>query len=257
MGGTVSERALQLQHHLAGAVTLEPFVGDRRAGDIAVQVLRLRAALEHAEHELLVLAATLAEEDLEVLHGGRIHALEPERHVARADPSDQLLSLAMLVGQEVAKPAGSGKLCHAAPVCPGMPRQSNALRSRRADLAPRRWPSRRAIIEYRYSKGNPKRFTALTAELVSSKVDIIVATSTPAIEAARRATTTIPIVMLSVGDPVSAEFIASLARPGGNITGVTGVVEELSGKLLEVLVDAVPKVTQVGVLWNPVTERLT
>src|SRR5262249_10089017 len=144
MGGTVSERALQLQHHLAGAVTLEPFVGDRRAGDIAVQVLRLRAALEHAEHELLVLAATLAEEDLEVLHGGRIHALQPERHVARADPSDQLLSLAMLVGQEVAKPAGSGKFCHAAPVCPGMLRQSNALRSRRADLAPRRWPSRRA-----------------------------------------------------------------------------------------------------------------
>jgi putative ABC transport system substrate-binding protein len=106
------------------------------------------------------------------------------------------------------------------------------------------------IIEYRYAKGNSKLFPELTAELVSSKVDLIVATSTPAIRAARHATTTIPIVMGSVGDPVSAEFIDSLARPGGNITGVTGVIPALSGKLLEVLVDAVPGANQVGVLWD-------
>ena len=112
------------------------------------------------------------------------------------------------------------------------------------------------IIEYKYTEGNSKRFPELIAELVSSKVDLIVATSTPAINAAKHATTTIPIVMLSVGDPVSAEFINSLARPGGNITGVTGVVGELSGKLLQVLVDAVPRATRVGVLWDPRTERL-
>jgi putative ABC transport system substrate-binding protein len=112
------------------------------------------------------------------------------------------------------------------------------------------------IIEYRYTEGNPKRFHELIAELVSSKVDLIVATSTPAINAAKQATTTIPIVMLSVGDPVSAEFINSLARPGGNITGVTGVVGELSGKLLQVLVDAVPRATRVGVLYDPRPERL-
>ena len=112
------------------------------------------------------------------------------------------------------------------------------------------------IIEYKYTEGNSKRFPELIAERVSSKVDLIVATSTPAINAAKQATTTIPIVMLSVGDPVSAEFINSLARPGGNNTGVTGVVEELSGKLLQVLVDAVPRATRVGVLWDPRTERL-
>jgi putative tryptophan/tyrosine transport system substrate-binding protein len=113
------------------------------------------------------------------------------------------------------------------------------------------------IIEYRYAKGNSKRFPQLTAELVSSKVDLILATTRPAIEAARRATTTIPIVMLSVDDPVDEGIIDSLARPGRNITGVTGVVPALSGKLLQVLVDAVPKVTRVGVLWYPGTTRLS
>jgi putative ABC transport system substrate-binding protein len=107
------------------------------------------------------------------------------------------------------------------------------------------------IVEYRYSEGNPERFPELATELVSSKIDLIVAPSTPAIRAARRATTTIPIVMLSAGDPVITDFIDSLARPGGNITGVTGNVPALSGKLLGVLIDAVPKITRVGVLWYP------
>ena len=111
------------------------------------------------------------------------------------------------------------------------------------------------IIDYRYAKGNSERFPELTAELVSSKVDLIVAASTPAIQAARRATTTIPIVIYSVGDPVRAEFIDSLPRPGGNITGVTLGVGALSGKLLQLLVDAVPGVTRVGVLMHSVNNR--
>jgi ABC-type uncharacterized transport system substrate-binding protein len=111
------------------------------------------------------------------------------------------------------------------------------------------------IIEYRYAKGDSKRFPELTAELISSKVDLIVAASTPAIRAAKQATTTIPIVIYSVGDPVSAEFIDSLPRPGGNITGVTGNVAALSGKLLQVLVDAVPRASRLGVLWSPVPGR--
>jgi putative tryptophan/tyrosine transport system substrate-binding protein len=111
------------------------------------------------------------------------------------------------------------------------------------------------IIEYRYSEGNRKRFPELTAELVSSKVDLIVAASTPAIRAATQATSTIPIVMLSIEDPVSAGYIDSLPRPGGNITGVTGVVPALSGKLLQVLVDAVPGASRLGVLWFPVIGR--
>jgi putative ABC transport system substrate-binding protein len=113
------------------------------------------------------------------------------------------------------------------------------------------------IIEYRYSKGNPERFPELATELVSSKVDLIIAPSTPAIQAARQATTTIPIVMLSIGDPVRTKFVDSLVRPGGNITGVTGVVPALSGKLLEVLIDAVPGITRVAALRDPVRERLS
>jgi putative ABC transport system substrate-binding protein len=113
------------------------------------------------------------------------------------------------------------------------------------------------IIEYRYSNGNFKRFPEFAADLVSSKVDLIVAPSTPAIRAARRATATIPIVMLAFGDPVSAEFIDSLARPGGNVTGMTRVFPEFSGKLLQLLVDAIPGLTRVGVLWNPRSDRLS
>jgi ABC-type uncharacterized transport system substrate-binding protein len=112
------------------------------------------------------------------------------------------------------------------------------------------------IVEYRYSGGKSERFPELTADLISSKVDLIVAPSSPAIQAARQATTTIPIVMLSVGDPVISGLIGSLARPGGNITGVTGNVPALSGKLLEVLIDAVPKVTRVGVYWYPAAAKV-
>jgi len=111
------------------------------------------------------------------------------------------------------------------------------------------------VIEYRYAKGDSKRLPELAAEVVSSNVDLIVATSTPTIKAATRATTTIPIVIHSVGDPVSADFIRALARPGGNITGVTGVVPALSGKLLQVLVDAVPGASRLGVLWRGALNR--
>jgi putative ABC transport system substrate-binding protein len=112
------------------------------------------------------------------------------------------------------------------------------------------------IVEYRYANGNPKRFPELAADLVSSKVDLIVAPTTPAILAARQATNKIPIVILSLGDPVGG-FVESLARPGGNITGVTGVVPELSGKLLELLIDAIPKVTRVGVLRHPAADKVS
>jgi ABC-type uncharacterized transport system substrate-binding protein len=93
------------------------------------------------------------------------------------------------------------------------------------------------IVEYRYAKWNSKRLPELTAELVSSKVDLIVATSTPAIEAAKQATTTISIVILSIGDLVDEGIVDSLARPVGNITGATENIPALSGKLLELLID--------------------
>jgi putative tryptophan/tyrosine transport system substrate-binding protein len=108
-------------------------------------------------------------------------------------------------------------------------------------------------IEYRYTEGNRDRFDEIAAELVRLKVDIIVvAGGGGAIMAARNATKTIPIVMSGGGiDPVRAGLVESLARPGGNITGVTNLVLELGGKRLELLKEAVPKVARVAVLYDP------
>ena len=114
-------------------------------------------------------------------------------------------------------------------------------------------------VEYRWAEGNAGRLPALAAELVRLPVDVMVVADTSAIRAAQQATTTIPIVILSVGDPVTGGFATSLARPGGNITGMGGLVAELSGKLFELLTEAVPGVTRVAVLVdprNPTTESM-
>ena len=111
---------------------------------------------------------------------------------------------------------------------------------------------RNMTIEFRSSDGKYERLPDLAAELVRLKVDVIVAPATQNPLAAKQATRTIPIVMASSGDPVQSGLVASLARPGGNITGLTGVVgPELVGKQLELLKEAVPKVSRVAVLWNP------
>jgi putative ABC transport system substrate-binding protein len=112
------------------------------------------------------------------------------------------------------------------------------------------------LIEYRYAEGKIDRLPRLAAELVSSKVDLIVAPRTPAIHAARQATSRIPIVILSVGDPITAEFVTSLAQPGTNITGVSSLRPELSGKLLQLLTEAISGVARIGVLWSPKTSRV-
>jgi putative ABC transport system substrate-binding protein len=106
-------------------------------------------------------------------------------------------------------------------------------------------------LEPRYAEGKVERFAGLVAELVRFKVDVIVVGSTPGIIAAKNATDAIPIVMVTSGDPVASRLVASLARPGGNITGLTALGQELSGKRLEVLKEAVPKVSRVAVLSNP------
>jgi putative tryptophan/tyrosine transport system substrate-binding protein len=110
-------------------------------------------------------------------------------------------------------------------------------------------------IEYRYAEGKIDRFSKLAAELVRLKVDIIVvAGGTIYVQAAKNATKTIPIVMLGAGaDPVEAGLVESLARPGGNITGLTQLTRELGEKRLELLKEAVPKVARVAVLYNPAT----
>ena len=106
-------------------------------------------------------------------------------------------------------------------------------------------------IEYRFANGRPERLSALAAELVRLKVDVIVTTAPPAPEAAKRATRTIPIVLAVAGDPVGTGLVASIARPGGNITGLANLGLEVVGKQLELLKEAVPKVSSVAVLSNP------
>lgn len=106
------------------------------------------------------------------------------------------------------------------------------------------------VIELRFSKGDAGQFPELAAELVRLKVDCIVTLGLPAIRSAKQATSTIPIVMNVADDPVQMGLIASLARPGGNITGFTNIGSELTGKRLELLKEAVPKVNRVGLLWS-------
>ena len=106
-------------------------------------------------------------------------------------------------------------------------------------------------IEYRYAAGKQERFPDLLAELVRLKVDIIVAAGgTTMIQAAMNATKTIPIVMTGAADPVKAGFVESLARPGGNVTGITNLGRELGGKRLELFKEAAPKVARVAVFYD-------
>ena len=106
-------------------------------------------------------------------------------------------------------------------------------------------------LEWRPSGGKAERFPDLAAELVRLKVDVIVADGNPAIAAAQRATRTIPIVMVLAMDPVASGFAGSLARPGGNITGLSVQATDLHGKTLQLLKEAVPTASRVAVLWDP------
>jgi putative tryptophan/tyrosine transport system substrate-binding protein len=105
-------------------------------------------------------------------------------------------------------------------------------------------------IDYRSADGRGERFPALAAELVRSRVDLIVTRGTPAARAAKAATTTIPIVMAAIGEPLGVGVVASLAHPGGNVTGLSAFVTELSGKRIELLKEAFPSVSAVGHLNN-------
>ena len=106
------------------------------------------------------------------------------------------------------------------------------------------------VIEYLSADGRPERFPALAADLVRLKVDLIVTRGTPAARAAKNATATIPVVMAAIGEPLGVGVVASLAYPGGNITGFSAFVTELSGKRVELIKEAVPGVTRLGFLNN-------
>jgi ABC-type uncharacterized transport system substrate-binding protein len=106
-------------------------------------------------------------------------------------------------------------------------------------------------IKFRFGDGKPERLSGLAAELVRLKVDVIVATAQASTEAARRATGTIPIVFAVVGDPVAVGLVASLARPGGNVTGLASVAPDVVGKQLELLKEVAPGLSRVAFLQNP------
>jgi putative ABC transport system substrate-binding protein len=110
---------------------------------------------------------------------------------------------------------------------------------------------RNVVIEYRDAEGKLERLPALAAELVALKVDVIVAGGTPQAVAAKQATRTVSIVFAAAGDPVTSGLVTSLARPGGNVTGLSALTPELVGKCLEQLKQAVPRVSRVAVLWQP------
>jgi putative tryptophan/tyrosine transport system substrate-binding protein len=107
------------------------------------------------------------------------------------------------------------------------------------------------IIESRWADGNYDRLPKLAMELVGLKVDLILTSGTPGTRAAKSATATIPIIMVTSGDPVALGLVASLARPGGNITGASNFAPELSAKRVELIKEAFPSIQRVGVLFNP------
>ena len=106
-------------------------------------------------------------------------------------------------------------------------------------------------FEYKHAEGHVDRLPALAAELVRQQVDVIVTEGNSAALAAKRATQTIPIVMAAAGDPVKGGIVASLAQPGGNVTGTTLIHPELSAKRIQLLKEAAPGITRLAVIWNP------
>ena len=106
------------------------------------------------------------------------------------------------------------------------------------------------VIEYRWAEGKYERFPALIAELLAQRVEVIVTAGIPATLAVKKATTSVPLVMVAVGDPVGTGIVPSLSRPGGNVTGVTSISTEMDRKRLELLKEVVPNVSHIAVLWN-------
>jgi putative tryptophan/tyrosine transport system substrate-binding protein len=148
--------------------------------------------------------------------------------------------------QQPVKPARIGYL---SPNLSASPAQIEAFRRGMND---RGWVEGRTfVIEFRDAQGKPEKLPALAAELAALGLDVIVAPSTLPAVAASEASRTIPIVFPVVADPIGSRLIASLARPGGNVTGLSIMTSDLAGKCLDLLVQAVPKASPVAVLWQP------
>ena len=158
------------------------------------------------------------------------------------------LASALLAAPLVAAAQQAGKVWRIGELVSSEPVGLDAFRQRLGELG--YFEGRNLLIEHRNAEGRTERLPALVAELVRLRADVIVTFGTQAALTAKQGTTVIPIVMATSGDAVGAGLIRSLARPGGNVTGITGSSPELSRKRLELLKEAFPKKVQVAVLWN-------
>jgi len=166
-------------------------------------------------------------------------------------------ALAILAAPLSADAQAAGKVARIGLLLPGRAEPSPAREAFRQGLRELGYvEGQNLAIEYRWAEGRLDRLPELAAELVRLKVDAIVTVSTPAIQAAKQATSTIPIIMASSGDPVGTGLVASLARPGGNVTGLSLLAAELSGKRLELLRESAPKLSRVAVLWNSASQAM-
>jgi len=144
-----------------------------------------------------------------------------------------------------------GVLSGIAATDPDVPLRVAALRDGLRDLG---WTNERTLrIDYRWSAGDVQRMQNFAKQLVETQPDVLVAQSTPVVEALRRTTAAIPIVFVNVADPVGSGFVQSLAKPGGNITGLTNFEPSMGGKWLEILKEVAPYMTRVGLMFNPAT----
>jgi len=157
--------------------------------------------------------------------------------------------LTVPLAAEAQQPAKIAQIGYLAPNLAASPHLPEAFRQGLRDLG--YGEGRNVVIEYRDAAGKFERLPALAAELVALKVDVIVAGGTPAALAAKQASGTLPIVFAGPGDPVTSGLVSSLARPGGNVTGLSSFAPELVGKCLEQLTQAVPGVGRVAALWQP------
>jgi putative tryptophan/tyrosine transport system substrate-binding protein len=153
-----------------------------------------------------------------------------------------------LEAQQAVKPTRIARIGYVSTDLTASPHLPEAFRRGLRDLG--YVEGRNVTIEWRSAEGNLDRFPALAAELIALKVDIIVAANTRAALAAKQATTTLPIIFAGPADPVASGLVANLARPGGNVTGLSSLAPELVGKDLELLKEAAPAVSRVAVLWH-------
>jgi putative ABC transport system substrate-binding protein len=169
-----------------------------------------------------------------------------------------LAGLGLVAGCEaIQRPAQPAKVARIGALSPAGPSPTSFVENFRQGLRDLGYvEGEHFVLEARYAEGNLERLSDLAAELVRLNPDVLAAAGTPAIAALQKATGTIPIVMTNLGDPVGGKLIASLSHPGGNLTGVSGMSVQLTGKRLQLLTETVPGNTRFAAIWNAVDDSM-